>query len=277
MLVRKNNLLLVLLFSVILAGCKDVALSDMKTANEIGTEEDFVHFVQEHIMKDYPDKTVKVAFAEYFSYPHWDYFETETGEHIVEFSGYSTYEEEEVLVQVQFVVDRNLENFKIGTLKFNDIPQNEATRLQLLANIYENHVSTAEAVTVEKEEQEITMPFQLGATLEELFTYYGEPSFHEYYLGSKLVVFKNEDGYFLDDQNKVSGFLITNPEISIYHTNIGMTPEEITDILTEPIESYFDDAETQTYIHTYDVGHYKLSFSTQEENGPTTSVIIMKK
>lgn len=48
--------------------------------------------------------------------------------------------------------------------------------------------------------------FKVGVSLKELRSDYGDPTFDDYFMGGRLVVFDEKNGYFLTKENTVSGF-----------------------------------------------------------------------
>lgn len=94
-------------------------------------------------------------------------------------------------------------------------------------------------------------------------------------MGGRVVVFNDTDGYVLDESETVGGFLIGNPDINIFGTYVGMTPNEIASILSEPADTYDDESETQSYVTYYDIENYKVSYYSDAEQSPTTSVLII--
>lgn len=90
-----------------------------------------------------------------------------------------------------------------------------------------------------------------------------------------MVVFNDADGYVLDDAETVVGFFLSNPSIPVFGTYVGMTPSEIASILSEPAETFFDESETQSYVTYYTIENLKVSYFSETEQGPTTSVLIM--
>ncbi|ANU09409.1 hypothetical protein BBH88_03335 [Planococcus antarcticus DSM 14505] len=129
--------------------------------------------------------------------------------------------------------------------------------------------------TSEQEVGLIDMPIQIGENLSDLTSYYGDPTYDDYFMGGRLVVFEEEDGYFLSDSETVTGYMISNPYISIYETYIGMTFAEVTSVFSEPAESFFDGTEMQSYANLYYIDNYKIIFYSETESGPTTSAIII--
>lgn len=124
--------------------------------------------------------------------------------------------------------------------------------------------------------EELEAPFPLGTALSELKDHYGEPSYNDYYMGGRLVVF-DQEGYFIDESNEtVDGYYFAAPTLSVFGATVGMTGEEINEIYSEKADSYFDTAETQNCVYPYNKNGYKIFFHSKEENGPTTTVIVVR-
>lgn len=125
------------------------------------------------------------------------------------------------------------------------------------------------------EENKIDMPFQVGEHLSKLIVEYGEPRIDDYLMGGRLVFFEGNNGYFLSESETITGYMIYSPDNSIYGTHIGMTPSEITSVLSNPAGSFYDESETQTYVNVYQVGDYRINFHSETEKGPTIFAIII--
>lgn len=87
---------------------------------------------------DYQDVTVGEAFDKFFVNPAWYSFDATTGEKVVEFSGNCFYQNVEVEAKLQFILSDDNTSFEIGALSFNDVPQMELMKWQLIEKIYEN-------------------------------------------------------------------------------------------------------------------------------------------
>ncbi|MDE4086699.1 hypothetical protein PO902_16760 [Planococcus maritimus] len=129
---------------------------------------------------------------------------------------------------------------------------------------------------VPEDQQGITTAFPLGTALEDLIKHYGQPGSDEFFLGSRLVIFNEKDGYFLDEQDTVKGFFIANPEVSIFGTSIGMTFKEIDGILGASEELFYDEPETQSYIGVYYEENYRISYASDTETGPVRFAIVVR-
>lgn len=136
--------------------------------------------------------------------------------------------------------------------------------------------SDGEEQAVPADQQGITMPLPLGTPLADLIAHYGEPTYDDYFLGSRLVVFNKEDGYFLDDGDVAKGFYIENPEVSTFGTQTGMTFKEIDEILGAKGEVGYDESETQYYLNVHYIENYKITYSAETEDGPVVSIVVIR-
>ena len=71
----------------------------------------------------YPNISYGDAFTEFFDDPTWKYFKADTGEDVVEFTGYCMYREKKVKARLQFILNEKDNTFTQGALSFNDVPQ----------------------------------------------------------------------------------------------------------------------------------------------------------
>lgn len=148
---KKKNLFLVggLLLSLLyMIGCENAAetvkkaTNDIEEAIEVETTKnsEFVMNVKNGTLNSFPDQLIGDAFEDFFSSGDWKYFQADTGEQVVEFTGFCMYMEEKVKARLQFIVDEDTGNFEVGALSFNEVPQNELTIETLLLAIYEENI-----------------------------------------------------------------------------------------------------------------------------------------
>lgn len=116
--------------------------------------------------------------------------------------------------------------------------------------------------------------FEIGTTKATLVEKLGKPQEDMYYLGGRLVRYENE-GYFLDDKEKVNGMYIIDPTIEISKARVGMTIEEISKFLGKPVESYYDEGETQFYYAVFKINDWKIIFSSVDESSPTSYALAL--
>ncbi|PLR95870.1 hypothetical protein [Bacillus sp. T33-2] len=148
---KRLTILGVSLCFLLLVGCEEASETAKKVTDEVEEavqaeatkDNEFVLSVKEGSLSSHPDVKIKDAFANFFSSSTWKYFQAETGERVVEFTGYCTYMEKKVKAKLQFIVEEGKESFEIGALEFNDVPQNDLTKAALIQAIYEGEDSSA--------------------------------------------------------------------------------------------------------------------------------------
>lgn len=290
------------LAAAMLVGCGELEETADKTVNNI---EDVVQSaatsmdpnvtkVKEGYLDSYPNIAIGEAFESYFSSPAWKYFPAEEEEEVVEFTGYFMFEEVKAKATIQFVMQEEGQ-FEIGATTFNDLPQDQLSKGNLIESIFEEAAlentemvngtedsAEEQAEDIESMDDETTddgetidMPFPTGVSLDVLTEHYGEVTYDDYFLGGRLVVFEDEDGYFLNENENVTGYMISNPYRPIYNAYIGMTLSEVANAFSEPYDPIYDDTETQSYVSLYEIDQYKISFYADTEDGPTTSAIVI--
>lgn len=279
--------------AMLLSGCGESeqtipSSTEEVAGNESTEEKSRIPAVKEGKLEEYPDQSVGDAFDSYFSQPEWNDASVKEGKKLVEFTGHFVYEQEDVAAAIQFLVDEN-DDFEIEEVSYNGVSQNEVNIASLFTSIFEEG-STEEIEdepevaeeAIESEPAEVPettgvgTPFPLGTQLNELRNYYGQSTYDDYFMGGRVVVFNDADGYVLDEAETVTGFFLSNPTIPVFGTYVGMTPSEIASILSEPAETFFDESETQSYVTYYTIENFKVSYFSETEQGPTTSVLIME-
>ncbi|MBS4174253.1 cell division site-positioning protein MapZ family protein [Bacillus sp. FJAT-49736] len=144
--IKSLILLGMILGSVLFAvGCDDSSDTAKKVKDDLNDtiqsvankDNKYVLFVKNGNLNGYPDVTVGDAFANFFSSPKWKYFKADSGEQVVEFTGFCTYMDKEVKAKLQFIVYDDSDQFDIGALEFNEVPQNALTRAALIKAVYE--------------------------------------------------------------------------------------------------------------------------------------------
>lgn len=90
----------------------------------------------------YPNITYGQAFDNFFSDPAWEYFEAESGEDVVEFTGGCVYQDTEVDARLQFIISEDGSTFEQGALSFNDVPQSDIITSALICRAFEDYAET---------------------------------------------------------------------------------------------------------------------------------------
>ncbi len=123
-----------------LVGCttEQAANTAMDLVNSASTHDSAeVLSVKDGYLTDYSSTvTVGRAFDEFLSNPIWQYFDSDTGEKVVQVNGTCTYNDKSVEVKVQFILNDD-DTFKIHVLAINDIEQSDLILYGFLNKIFE--------------------------------------------------------------------------------------------------------------------------------------------
>ncbi len=95
-----------------------------------------IQFVKEGTLGSYTTTCGK-AFDDFFDNPKWGYFNSESGEDVVEFTGKCLYDNVEVEVLMQFTLNKAAGTFSVNYLSFNDVTQNKLMVTALLEAVFE--------------------------------------------------------------------------------------------------------------------------------------------
>lgn len=117
---RVTLILTICIMLVMLVGCDTSDVKD-HAADIAQSDNEYIKIVKNGVNDNYPDITYGEAFDDFFSSPTWKYFKgskkksddeedkSEDGEKeydVVEFTGYCTYDDEDVKALIQFDVDK---------------------------------------------------------------------------------------------------------------------------------------------------------------------------
>ena len=86
-----------------------------------------------------PEITFGDAFGEFFSSPTWNYFKADTGEEVVEFTGYCLRNNEEVKVRLQFILNNENGTFQTGAVSINDLVQSQEESNEIVYSAFKNY------------------------------------------------------------------------------------------------------------------------------------------
>ena len=135
--------------SLTLAGCSTSSVEKNVTdaANEIndqvsdvmGRQDEHVLFVKNGHPVSYPKIPYGKALDEFFEDAKWKYFKAESGEEVVEFTGYCLYQDTKVKARLQFILDMDEGTFTQGALSFNDVPQNNLITGTMLVKAFDQY------------------------------------------------------------------------------------------------------------------------------------------
>lgn len=100
--------------------------------------EDFeVSYVKDSTIENYESKTVGTAFEDFFDKPAWTYFNTDSGQDIVEFEGLAKLNGTEATFLLQFTVYEEDDYFEITYYEINGVQQTYYDLIDLLDVVYE--------------------------------------------------------------------------------------------------------------------------------------------
>lgn len=171
--------------------------------------------------EDYPDITYGEAFDNFFGSPMWEYLGGENKEDIVEFTGYYTYQNTEVKVRVQFILNED-GTFTSGALSFNDVLQSQLITKSTLEKAFEQY--RQKNVSNGINENKV-------ATVMELTDYLGDTSADFYrQSGLELEVYGAEgwafsgyeDGLDVSEVRDASGYYITLSKRQLEDTPVSL-------------------------------------------------------
>ncbi len=132
--IKKICLIIIIICSnIAFSGCSDVI---DQLANYADKDNKYVVRIKNTVPSG-ESKSFGKAFDNFFAFPTWKYFDADTGESVVEFTVYCTYMDNKVKAKIQFILYNNGNKYKIHTLSFNDVPQNQLMLQTLLVKIFE--------------------------------------------------------------------------------------------------------------------------------------------
>lgn len=149
---KATKKVIAVLISMVLmtTGCSTASLENtgkeiQDTIDDLASSDNkYVKMVKGGYRVDNPDLTYEKAFSDFFSTPRWNYFESEDGKNIVEFTGDCTYQDTVVKARIQFVVDEENGTFEATYLALNEVPQNMLFLAGLMSAVFESEESTAD-------------------------------------------------------------------------------------------------------------------------------------
>ncbi|MEK4229526.1 hypothetical protein [Solibacillus sp. FSL H8-0538] len=100
------------------------------------TDNVYIHAVKDGMLTNYEEVRVEEAFNQYFTSPYWCYYEARSGEHVVELSGEAIYKGVQGETYLQFILNEDATEFRVGALKFNGIVQDKDEKWQLVEAVY---------------------------------------------------------------------------------------------------------------------------------------------
>lgn len=126
------------------------------------------------------------------------------------------------------------------------------------------------------------LEFSIGDSLEKVIAELGEPLELAYFEGSSYIRYENLS-FMLDkviektsDEAAVSGIIISEGS-ELYGVKVGMTPNEIKNILGAASQEYKDgEGDEEMWKLEYQCGDYSLTFFFNDSSSPSTSAYLNK-
>ena len=110
-----------------------------QVADVTDRQDEHVLFVKNGHPVSYPNISYGKALDEFFDDAKWKYFKGESGEDVVEFTGYCLYQDTKVKARLQFILDMDEGTFTQGALSFNDVPQNNLITGTMLVKAFDQY------------------------------------------------------------------------------------------------------------------------------------------
>ena len=124
----KYKVLLVTIVLLLLTACSAIAELD-----------EHVVMVKNGHPELYPELEYGGVFEEFFDNPTWEYFKSDEGQDIVEFTGTCIVLEKKTSAKMQFILDAENDSFEVGALTFNDRPQIQFITFLLISKAFEDY------------------------------------------------------------------------------------------------------------------------------------------
>jgi hypothetical protein len=150
-------LIFILMLPFCLAGCN--------SPNAVTSLDPRTKIVREGSFAAYPDIKIEDAYKAFFTEPQWRYFQATDGKKVVEFSGKCTYMDKPVKATWQFILHDDNENFELGALDFNGVPQNRLLEAALLEKVFENYSNSGAANAPSEDSRKSNDASMLGVGL----------------------------------------------------------------------------------------------------------------
>ncbi|MEK4730058.1 hypothetical protein [Paenibacillus sp. FSL L8-0641] len=109
-----------------------------QVSNVSDKDNEHVLAVKNGHFKAYVNQPIGETFSKFFSDNTWKYFKAQSGEDIVEFTGYMMYRDTKVKARLQFIVGKE-DEFEASALSFNDVPQDELMKASVLKTVFEEN------------------------------------------------------------------------------------------------------------------------------------------
>lgn len=111
--------------------------SDSNNVTDDSIAEGCINYIKSSTPRAYPDITYGEAFLAFFGNPTWNYFESEEGDYVVDFTGECVYDGEDAEVYLQFLVNES--EFTCYCMEINGEEQDEETLNSVLETVFSDY------------------------------------------------------------------------------------------------------------------------------------------
>ncbi len=101
------------------------------------TDNTYIDYIKTVSLDENSNTTIEQALENYCTESKWVYFETQDGQPVVEFKGECPVNGTSEPVNLQFTVDEDLKNYKVGVLLIDHEQQEEAQRNAFIETVYQ--------------------------------------------------------------------------------------------------------------------------------------------
>lgn len=99
------------------------------------TDNETITYVKNHALPETNNTKVQLAFEKSCKNPYWEFFETQRGQDVVEFTGECPHGDKNGKVNVQFLVDDEQTSLRVGAILFNSIQLKDQEKNQFLESL----------------------------------------------------------------------------------------------------------------------------------------------
>lgn len=111
--------------------------SDSNNVTDDSIAGGYINYIKSSTPRAYPDITYGEAFSAFFGNPIWNYFESEEGDYVVDFTGECVYDGEDAEVYLQFLVNES--EFTCYCMEINGEEQDEETLNSVLETVFSDY------------------------------------------------------------------------------------------------------------------------------------------
>ena len=243
---RVTLILTICIMLVMLVGCDTSDVKD-HAADIAQSDNEYIKIVKNGVNDNYPDITYGEAFDDFFGSPTWKYFkgskkksddeedkseDSEKEYDVVEFTGYCTYDDEDVKALMQFDVDKKNKSFEPSYLSLNKVSQSPLVMASLLEKVLSDgkedtsEEDTSEDKTDDSENEtkkgddkvysvgDTVKIKELGTWLKYTITDFGSATADD---GTPAIYFK----YFIENMGKKERY-VSSADFTVYADDYGV-------------------------------------------------------